>query len=95
MPGGGGRDPVAGVVAGVAGVGKTRLVGCVYVDLPAKAGHDAEVWLWVRASELASGLEDLLYATVRRWVEECWPFERVVYPGRELPLDEYEAPPDR
>jgi hypothetical protein len=43
-----------------------RLVGRVYVDLPAKAGHDAEVWLRVRASELASGLEDLLYATVRR-----------------------------
>jgi RimJ/RimL family protein N-acetyltransferase len=74
---------------------ETRLLGCVYVDPPDKAGHDAEVWLWVRASELGSGLEDLLYATVRGWIEERWPFERVVYPGRELPLEEYQALPDR
>jgi hypothetical protein len=29
------------------------------------------------------------------WIQERWPFERVVYPGRELPLDRYEALPDR
>jgi hypothetical protein len=74
---------------------ETRLLGCVYVDPAEKAGYDAEVWLWVRASELASGLDALLYATVRRWVEERWPFRRVAYPGRELPLDRYDALPDR
>ena len=73
----------------------TRLLGCVYVDPPEKAGFDAEVWLWVRASELASGLDALLYATVRRWIEERWPFRRVAYPSRELPLDHYDALPDR
>jgi hypothetical protein len=73
----------------------TRLLGCVYVDPPEKAGFHAEVWLWVRASELASGLDALLCATVRRWIEERWPFRRVAYPGRELPLDRYDALPDR
>jgi hypothetical protein len=72
-----------------------RLLGCVYVDPPEKAGYDAEVWLWVRASELASGLDAVLYATVRRWIEERWPFQRVAYPGRELPLDRYDSLPDR
>ena len=47
------------------------------------AGYDAEVWLWVRASELGTGLEAELYATLRRWVEERWPFDKVAYPGRE------------
>jgi hypothetical protein len=41
-----------------------------------------EMWLWVRASELGTGLEAELYATVRRWVEERWPFDKVAYPGR-------------
>ena len=60
-----------------------------------KAGYDAEVWLWVRASELGTGLEAELYDSVRRWIEERWPFRRVAYPGRELPLDRYEALRDR
>jgi hypothetical protein len=45
--------------------------------------YDAEVWLWVRAGELDSGLDAVLYATVRGWIEECWPFRRVAYPGRD------------
>jgi hypothetical protein len=49
----------------------------------------------VRASELGTGLEAELYDSVRRWLEERWPFRRVAYPGRELPLDRYEALPDR
>jgi hypothetical protein len=74
---------------------EARLLGCVYVDPAEKVGYDAEVWLWVRASELASGLDGLLYGTVRRWIEERWPFDRVAYPGRELPLDRYDSLPDR
>jgi hypothetical protein len=72
-----------------------RLLGCVYVDPPEKAGYDAEVCLQVRASELAAGLDELLYATARRWIDERWPFTRVAYPGRELPWDQYDALPDR
>ncbi len=74
---------------------EARLLGCVYVDPARRAGYDAEVWLWVRASELATGLDELLYATVRRWIDERWPFGRVAYPGRELPWDQYDALPDR
>jgi hypothetical protein len=48
-----------------------RLPGCVYVDPPEKAGYDAEVWLWVRASELGTGLEAELYDTVRRWLRSA------------------------
>lgn len=61
-----------------------RLLGCVYVDPTDQDGDDAQVWLWVRAGELPGGLEAVLEATVRRWVEERWPFARVAWPGREL-----------
>ena len=94
-----GLGPAAGRPDAGTGPGRPRLapelLGCVYVDPPEKAGYDAEVWLWVRASELGSGLDAEPYATAPRWVEERWPFRRVAYPGRELPLDRYEALPDR
>jgi hypothetical protein len=72
-----------------------RLLGCVYVDPPTKAaGFDAEVYLWVRADELGTGLEGALEKAVRRWVSEEWPFEKVIYPGRDLTFEEWEALPE-
>jgi hypothetical protein len=73
-----------------------RLLGCVYVDPPTKeAGFDAEVYLWVRADELGTGLEVALEEAVRRWVSEEWPFERVIHPGRDLTFEVWERLPDR
>ena len=74
---------------------ETRLLGCIYINPSKNPDYDAEVWLWVRASELDAGLDADLDAAVRRWVEERWPFRRVAYPGRELSLDRYEALPGR
>jgi hypothetical protein len=60
-----------------------------------KQGFDAAVALWVRAGEVAVGLDEVLYGTVRRWLADRWPFTRVAWPGRELPWDQYDALPDR
>jgi hypothetical protein len=70
-------------------------LGCVYIVPSEKQGVDAAAALWVRASEVPSGLDEVLYATVRRWLAERWPFSRVTWPGRELPWEEYDALPDR
>lgn len=70
-----------------------RVLGCVYIDPPGKAGFEAEVYYWVRQSELAAGLDDHLGQTLKRWLAEAWPFERVAYPGREISWAEYEALP--
>jgi hypothetical protein len=48
-----------------------------------------------QASEAAGHLDQVLYATVRRWLAERWPFTRVAWPGRELPWEEYDALPDQ
>ncbi|NHC47118.1 GNAT family N-acetyltransferase [Motilibacter aurantiacus] len=73
----------------------SQLLGCVYVDPPEKAGADADVAFWVRASEAGTGLEAELEAFVRRWLAEEWPFGTVRYPGRDLTWAEWEALPDR
>jgi hypothetical protein len=69
-------------------------LGCVYVAPSAKAGFDAEVALWVRASEVGTGLDEELEGTVRAWLAERWPFRRVAWPGREIAWPDWEALPD-
>lgn len=72
-----------------------RLLGCVYIDPPEKLGADAEITFWVRADELKTGLEAALETKVRQWVADVWPFDTVVYPGRDLSWAEWDALPDR
>ena len=68
-------------------------LGCLYVDPPSKEGFDAEVPMWVRASEADTGLDAELYQTVRRRVDDVWPFDRVAYPGREYTREQWDDLP--
>jgi hypothetical protein len=67
------------------------VLGCVYILPTQRRGFEAEVYLWARQSELASGLEDRLYAATRDWVESHWPFTAVAYPGRSISLAAWQA----
>ncbi len=75
----------------VMSLGETRCLGCVYIYPAEPADYDAQVILWARQSEVASGLEDRLLATVKAWIAEAWPFERVGFPGKEIPWAEWTA----
>jgi hypothetical protein len=59
------------------------VLGCVYIYPSRLAGVDAEIYQWVRRNQLASGLEEELVAFVRQWIQQDWPFERPVFPGRD------------
>ena len=61
-----------------------RCLGCVYIYPAAPKDYEAQVILWVRQSELASGLETRLLAAVKQWIAKNWPFERVGFPGKEM-----------
>ncbi len=73
---------------------EARVLGCVYILPTRKRGHDAEVYLWARQSELAGGLEDRLYATVEDWVSTQWPFTMAAFPGRGITWEAWRAIPD-
>jgi RimJ/RimL family protein N-acetyltransferase len=62
---------------------ESQVLGCVYIDPPEDEDTDAVVVLWVRQSEFDKGLDPILFETVKKWLEETWPFERVKYPGRD------------
>lgn len=70
-------------------------LACIYMDPPRKQGFDAEIQMWVRASEAGTGLDARVYETVRDWVARDWPWANVAYPGREQTREEWEALPDR
>ena len=73
---------------------EARCLGCVYIDPTRKRGHDAKVTLWVRADELATGLDDALYHCVRDWIAAAWPFRNPAFPGRAIPVAAWRALPD-
>ncbi|MBT9312986.1 GNAT family N-acetyltransferase [Leptothoe kymatousa] len=70
---------------------ESRCLGCVYFYPSDRPDYDAYALLWVRQSELASGLEERLLADVKRWLAEAWPFESVGFPGRDITWDAWLA----
>lgn len=74
---------------------RTRERGCVYVRPSKKEGYDAVVRLWVTAEDFEQGFDSELFAWTQTWVEQAWPFEHVAYPERVIPLEEWEALPDK
>ena len=73
---------------------ESKVLGCVYFHPTTKSDHDVEVFMWVRQSELQSGLDDKLFHAVKIWLERDWPFESPAYPGRTITWDEWESLPE-
>jgi hypothetical protein len=66
-----------------------KCIGCVYID-PCKAvPFDCEVYLWVRDDSVH--LENDLYNSIRDWLVECWPFKKIVFPGRDISWQEWKS----
>jgi hypothetical protein len=63
---------------------ESRCLGCVYIYPPSRGDFEAEVYLWVRQSEVGKGLDEVLFNTVKKWIQEKWSFAKVAHPGREI-----------
>jgi RimJ/RimL family protein N-acetyltransferase len=72
---------------------ESQVLGCVYFYPTDKAGHDAEVFLWVRESESADDLDQDLFDVVQRWLASNWPFENPAYPGRTINWEQWDSQP--
>ena len=73
---------------------ETELLGCLYVDPPAKVGADADISWWVVDRLVGSEVERALDAFVPRWIASEWPLARPRYVGRDLTWAEWMALPD-
>lgn len=70
---------------------EVTVIGCVYINPTKAIAYDAEIYLWVRASELHSGLDARLFDTVKNWLAKDWPFENPAFPGREIDWNTWES----
>ncbi|MCK5233856.1 MAG: GNAT family N-acetyltransferase [Candidatus Aenigmarchaeota archaeon] len=66
---------------------ETECLGCTYIYPSDTPNYDAMIMMWVRQSEVANGLDGLLFFSVKKWIHDKWPFEKVAYPGREIGWD--------
>ncbi len=73
---------------------ETVLLGCVYLDPPAKTGADAEVSWWVVDDEVGGDLEQALRSQVPAWIDGAWPFTEPRIIGLDLTWDDYVDLPD-
>jgi hypothetical protein len=80
---------------GVLTLDGSRELGSVYVRPSRKKGYDAVVQLWVTKAEFDKGFDAELYRDVKAWVAAAWPFQSVAWPRREIPLEQWNALPDK
>jgi hypothetical protein len=59
---------------------ESQVLGCVYLN-PSET-HDARVRMWVRRGAWDAGLDPVLEAAVREWIDREWPFETVDWADR-------------
>lgn len=69
---------------------ETKCLGCMYIYPSDNPNYDAIIMMWVRQSEVANGLDEILFSSVKKWIQEKWPFKKVAYPGRDVSWDEFE-----
>ena len=67
----------------VVNLDEDSVLGCLYINPPWEPDgeFDAVVTMWVRSSEMDSGLDTLLFSAVDTWLAESWSFEKVYYYG--------------
>ncbi|MFB3104315.1 MAG: hypothetical protein ACE1ZA_05240 [Pseudomonadales bacterium] len=56
---------------------ETQVLGCVYLNPPQTLHTGVDVYLWTRDTEHRAGLTARLYAQVKDWLNDDWPFEAV------------------
>ena len=66
----------------VVSLDETRVLGCVYINPSKTIAADAVVVMWVRQTEYDKGLDEILFNTVKDWINSVWPFKKVDYPRR-------------
>ena len=61
-----------------------KIIGCCYIYPSANPQYEVQVFYWIKENLLKDGLESELGITIKSWLEECWPFKRFDFPGRNI-----------
>ena len=72
---------------------ESKILGCVYFFPSRKISYDVEIFMWVRARELAKGLDQRLFDAVQSWTASEWPVKNPAYPGRTISWESWKQLP--
>ena len=72
-------------------VDESSCIGCVYIYPWRGKVYNSQVYYWVIDSEKAKGLDEKVGSFLRDWIEQVWPIENPVFPGRDMDWEEWEA----
>ena len=75
----------------VVSLDESEVLGCLYINPTIKGDFDASITMWIRTSMLDKGLDDILFNSVKEWIEKDWPFKKIAYPGREISWADWKA----
>jgi len=75
----------------VVSLDENQVLGCLYINPTKKGDFNARITMWVRASEIDKGLDPILFDSVKKWISEDWPFEKVAYLGRQISLEQWKG----
>ena len=75
----------------VVSLDEDQVLGCLYINPTTKEDYDTSISMWVRASEVDNGLDSILFDSVKKWISEDWPFQKVAYPGREINWEKWKT----
>ena len=64
---------------------ESRCLGCCYINPSDRADYDAVAFYWARDVEF----EAELGSAFRKFINSSWPFNRVAYPGRDIPWSKW------
>lgn len=78
----------------VVSLDESKVLGCVYIFPTRKQGYDANITYWARESAEGDPADQALGAAVRAWIDSHWPFDAPAYPGRDIPIAEWDAVPE-
>lgn len=62
-------------------------IGCLYIEPCNRDNTDAEIYFWIRDDKRA--LEPEFERTIKKWLNDDWPFDHVAYPGRDIPWKDW------
>jgi len=66
-----------------------KCLGTIYIYPTDRSEFDAKVEMWAREDTLLGNVDDILFSSVKSWIENDWPFETVAFVGTEISRDEW------
>lgn len=73
----------------------SKELGCLYIKPSPKQGYDATATIWVTKAMYDAGFEATLVKDMKQWLRAAWPFEKIAWPKREIPAEEWKKLPDK